>query len=140
MSGRPIPYRQLLAVAEHASSFNIPVPNAPGEVVQVQPVGGGRWAVARKTLFGRECLIGDAWRPAGDVADGEVSTWPLPQALMAAEAAAQVQGAEHRAWQVRHAEEIRRAEDLAARARDLAAVTEELMEPIRAAVAEGSVA
>lgn len=98
MSGRPIPYRQLLAMAEHATGFDIPVPGVAGEVVKVRPAVEMRsWVVFRGHMFGREYLTAAGWE-ATDESPTEPFTWPLPQALQRAQAAAEEQGAEHAAW------------------------------------------
>jgi hypothetical protein len=98
MSGRPIAYKELLALAELATGYNIPVPGVEGEVVKVRPdVEAGRWVVVRGHLFGREYLTLAGWQTA-ETDPAWRFTWSLPQALQRAQAAAAQQGVEHAQW------------------------------------------
>jgi hypothetical protein len=135
MSGRPIPYRDLIALAEHARAFDIPVPKVAGQTIEVQPNHmSGKWAVLRDHLFGHEYLGETGWASTDKATVAEVYRWSLSQALQQADTAAQAQGAEHASWQAKHDADAKRA-------RDLAQVADELLEPIREAMtAAGAVA
>jgi hypothetical protein len=134
MSGRPLPYKRLLELAEQSQGFKIPVPGVRGQSVEVLPDYRGRWAVKRNHLFGDEYLTaaGEWADTVGGVVE-DVYSWRLALALQRADEAAVVMGAEHAAWKAKHDAEAKRAGDLAA-------VVDEFLEPIRAAVAESAVA
>jgi len=122
---------ELLALLTWAAPLRFAVPGAPTITIHVNPRPGrpGSYCVMRfgweepKTLDRT-----DGWLPLADVGLDAQYQWGLAEALERVPGLLEAESREHAAWQ--------RKREHAGRARQMAAVAEEFLEPVRAAVKE----
>lgn len=132
---RPTGLDQLLGTLSLAASVRFPVPNAPTICLHLGPHPDSRdqWCIVRFGWYEPASLHpDDGWVPLEDVAVRDQYPWTAEEALGQVPGLLEAEARAHAAWQKTH--------DLARRAGDLAVVVEELLEPVRTAVADGAVA
>lgn len=135
MSGRPIPYKQVVAdlatvaaFGEYATGYRVPIPDQVS-VIDVQPSGFGLWAMVRRTDMGISTWNGERWVTTTALAPEQIYRWTLAEVRAVVLDLAAKEGEEHAAWNA-----YREAQ--AQRATALAAAVDEFLEPVREAVAE----
>lgn len=123
---------RLLEQCAHSHGFRFEVTGAPSITVHVEPDGMGHWAVLRYGWQQPMVLGVDGWLPVLEVELRDQYRWTVGEALERVPGLLTVEAEAHAAWQKQH--------DQARRAARLAEAVEELLEPIRSAVAESAVA
>ena len=117
---------RLLEQAAHALGYRFEVPSAPSITIHVDPDGRGHWAVTRYGWVEAAALTESDWVPFGRVTEAERFSWAVDEALARIPALLAELDAEHATWQQQR--------EQAERAKRLAEVTDELLEPVRQAV------
>lgn len=118
---------RLLEQCERADSFRFEVPNAPSITIHLEANGIGGWSITRFGWQQPMTLGADGWVPQLEVARVKQYRWTVSEALERAPGLLEAERLAHAAWQQQH--------ERARRAGDFAAVVDELLEPIREAVA-----
>ena len=111
---------------QHALAYRFEVPSAPSITIHVEPDGMGRWAVTRYGWVEVVTLTAAGWERFAGLPQDQRFVWTVEAALLAIPDLLAEMEAEHGAW----LEQRRQAE----RARQLAQVAEELLEPARTIV------
>jgi hypothetical protein len=128
---------RLLGTLRLADTMPFPVPNAPTITIDLRqnPDRNGMWSVVRYGWQEPVTLNVDGiWTPLADTSACDQYVWHLADALEQVPVLLEVESRAHAGW--------RRAHEQAARARNLAQVADEFLEPVREAkaVAESAVA
>jgi hypothetical protein len=127
MTGRPVPYKDLLDAAKHAAGFIWPTPGATHITIRIEPSPSGHFAIFLHDFKDNPWWDGTAWQTDTTYLH-EVYRWALEDAIRAVQpllAAERAKAAENAAWRAERAQ----------RAASLADAVDELLEPIREQVA-----
>jgi hypothetical protein len=105
VSGRPIPYKLLLTMAEQATGFVWEVPGNPVVTIAVQPfrLGVGPWALFRRGFDHNTVWDGTAWVDANRPIEA-IYRWTLAEALLRVDDRIANEAIRHAAWQTDRAE------------------------------------
>jgi hypothetical protein len=123
VSGRPVPYKDLLDAAKHAAAFIWQVPGAEHITIRIEPSSSGFWAIFRHDFESNPWWDGSKWQTDTRYVH-EMYRWKIEAAIPAAQALLIVEKAKATVNAKRHAER-------AARARQLADAVNEFLDPIR---------
>lgn len=127
MSGRPIPYKELADAVRHSTGMIWQIPGAEHVTLRIQPSSSGHWAILRHDFSSNQWWDGTAWQADTRYVHA-VYCWTVEAAVHAVQAllvAEKANAAKNTAWRKERAE----------RARTLADTVDELLDPIRVAVA-----
>lgn len=127
MSGRPIPYRELLDALKHAHGMVWQIPGAEHITLRIEPTSSDHWAIWRHDFTANQWWDGTAWQTDTRYPH-EIYQWKVEDAVHALQpllTAEKTDAAKNTAWRRERAE----------RAKHLADVVDELLDPIREQVA-----
>lgn len=99
MTGRPIPCKQLLVVAQHATGFVWSVPGNQSVTIAVTPlrVGGELWGIFRHGEDDRPVWTGSGWQTSNRPIEA-IYRWSLAEALALIDGLVATEAARHEAW------------------------------------------
>jgi hypothetical protein len=127
VSGRPIPYKELLDALQHTAGNIWQIPGAEHITLRIEPSSSGYCAIWRHDLATNQWWDGTQWQ-ADTRYIHDIYRWKVEDAVHAVQpllTAEKADAAKNTAWRKARAE----------RAKSLAEVVDELLDPIREAVA-----
>ncbi|MFC1420802.1 hypothetical protein [Streptacidiphilus cavernicola] len=99
MSGRPLPYKDLLAAAQHATGYLWPVPGNESVTVLLVPLrmGAGPWMIERRGDGDDTVWTGTGWVNANRPVE-DIYRWSLTDALRQIDGIVSAEAARHEGW------------------------------------------